>query len=189
MKQKDVEKIEKVGGWKRLSKEVVYDNPWIQVSHEEVIRPNGSEGIYGIVHFKNRALGVVALDENDNVILVKQSRYACDSYTLEIPEGGGPFDETPLATAKRELEEETGLCAHHWEQVLTLHTSNSVTDEMAYIYLATDLYQGKQALDETEDIEVMRMPLTEVLALIDSGEITDSLTVAGLLKVALNRAV
>ena len=177
--------IEKAGGWKQLSKNVVYDNPWITVSHEEVQRPNGSQGIYGMVHFKHRALGVVALDENNNVIMVKQSRYALDCWTLEIPEGGGLFNEAPLDTAKRELEEETGLCAKQWQPLLTLHTSNSVTDEIAHVYLATQLYKGKQSLDETEDIEVSRMPLSEALDLIDKGKITDAMTIAGLLKVAL----
>ncbi len=183
--QKDTTQVKKVGGWLRRSKQVVYDNPWIQVSHEEVTRPNGSEGIYGVVHFKGRALGIIAVDDESNTWLVKQSRYACDEYTYEIPEGGGPFDEAPLDAAKRELEEETGLLADRWELLQTLRTSNSVTDEIAYIYLATDLHPGVQALDETEDIEVIKLPLREAVNMAVEGKITDAISVAGLLKLAL----
>lgn len=186
---KDSEReVEKVGGWKRLSQKTVYENPWIRVTHEDVKRPNGTEGIYGIVHFKNRALGVVALDDTENLVMVKQSRYACDSYTLEIPEGGGPFHESPLQAAQRELEEETGLCARKWEKILTMHTSNSVTDEEAHIFLATDLFQGTQALEDTEDIEVLTMSLQDALEAIDRGDITDAMSVAAILKVALMRS-
>lgn len=181
------ESVEKVGGWKRLTKDIVYDNPWIEVSHEQVRRPNGSEGIYGVVHFKNRALGVVALDSDGMIVFVKQSRYALNQFTYEIPEGGGPFDEDPLDAIKRELEEETGYCAHSWQPILTLHTSNSVTDEVGHLYLAEDLYVGEQKLDDSEDIEVLRFSMEQALEMIDNGEITDSLTIAGILKVALMR--
>lgn len=165
----------------------MYDNPWIEVSHEEVRRPNGSDGIYGVVHFKNRALGVVALDSDGMIIFVKQSRYALNQYTYEIPEGGGPFDEDPLDAIKRELEEETGYCARDWQQILTLHTSNSVTDEIGHLYLAENLYVGEQKLEDSEDIEVLRFSMEQALEMIDNGAITDSLTIAGILKVALMR--
>lgn len=177
--------VEKVGGWKRLSKRVVYDNPWIQVSHEEVSRPNGSEGIYGVVHFKTRATGIVTLDDEGNTWLVKQSRYACDAVTYEIPEGGAPLGEDPLLAAKRELKEETGLVAEYWKHIQTLQTSNSVTDEMAYLYLARGLSQGEQSLDETEDIELMKVPFSQAIEMVLDGTIVDSMSVAALLRVAM----
>jgi len=181
------EPLEKIGGWKCTSQKTVYDNPWINVSHQEVLRPNGSEGIYGVVHFKSRALGVVAIDADGMIIFVKQSRYTLNEYTYEIPEGGGPFDEDPLDAIKRELEEETGFCARSWQKILTMHTSNSVTDETGYLYLAEDLYSGQQMLEDSEDIEVLRFSMEQALEMIDDGSITDSLTIAGILKVALMR--
>lgn len=177
---------EKVAGWKRLSKQVVYDNSWIQVTHEDVQRPNGSEGIYGVVHFKNRALGIVPIDTNGNTWLVKQSRYSCDEITYEIPEGGGMLGENPLESAQRELAEETGLRAENWQKILTLRTSNSVTDELAFIYLATKLTQGKQSLEDTEDIELIQMPLKDAVTMAKNGEITDAMSVAALFKIALD---
>ena len=179
--------MDKVGGWKRLNKTVVYENPWIQVSHEEVQRPNGSHGIYGLVHFKGRALGVVAIDDDGYCWLVKQSRYPNDEFTLEIPEGGGSKTESLQSAAARELEEECGVVAAKWEQILELRTSNSITDESAYVFLATQLSAGKQALDETEDIEVLKLPLKEVVAMAMDGRIVDAISVAALFKVALDK--
>ena len=179
----------RVGGWRRLRSELVYENPWIALRHEEVLRPNGSEGIYGLVHFKNRAIGIVALDECGNTWLVKQSRYACNEYSYEIPEGGGPLDEEPLLAAQRELREETGLCADHWRLLLTLRTSNSVTDELAYVFVATGLTQGEQQLEETEDIEVIKLPFADALGMVDDGRITDAISVAALLKLARENSV
>jgi len=173
----------RVGGWVQRSKEVVYDNPWIQVSHETVTAPSGSEGIYGVVHFKSIAVGVVPLDSEGCTWLVKQSRYTLNQATWEIPEGGAPLDEAPLRAAKRELEEETGLQANQWTELMQLHTSNSVTDEGAVIFLARDLSYGKQALEPTEDIEVRRVPLKEAVQMVLDGEITDALSVAALLRV------
>ena len=179
---------EKVGGWKQKTKEVVYDNPWIQVSHQEVERPNGTEGIYGVVHFKSRAIGIVAIDESDNTWLVKQSRYPNNETTLEIPEGGGPLEENPLEAAKRELLEETGLSAEKWELLMELRTSNSVTDEIAYIYMATQLRQGEQQLEDTEDIELIKIPFDQAVDKAMNGEIVDAMSVAALLKVARLRS-
>jgi len=180
------ESEERIGGWKRLTSQVMYENPWIQVRHEEVQRPNGSTGIYGLVQFKNQAIGVVALDDEGNIYLVKQSRYALDDWSIEIPEGGGPRNVDPLESAKRELQEETGLFARHWELILTMHLSNSVTNELAHVFLATGLMQGEQDLDDTEDIEVMKVPLTRAIEWVKNGTITDSISVAALLRVALD---
>ena len=177
--------IEKVGGWKTKTSHVIYENPWIKVSHEEVITPKGTDGIYGVVHFKNTAIGVVPLDDEGNTWLVKQSRYALNQYTWEIPEGGCPHGEEPINAAKRELEEEVGLQAHRWEQLMTMHLSNSVTDEFCVVFVARDLFPGTQQLESTEDIEYKKLPLKEAIEMVKSGEITDGISVAALLRLAL----
>jgi hypothetical protein len=164
----------KIGGWIQKSLQIVYDNPWIQIRHEEVIRPNGSEGIYGVVHFKSRAIGVIAIDENDHTWLVQQSRYPNNETTIEIPEGGGPLDEHPLEAAKRELKEETGLTAKNWQPLMELRTSNSVT-------------AGEQQLEETEDIELIKVPVDTAIDMAMRGDIIDAMSVAALLKLALIR--
>lgn len=171
--------------WQTKTSRVVYDNPWIRVRHDEVITPSGTDGIYGVVHFKNNAVGVVALDDEQHIYLVKQSRYALETFTWEIPEGGCPEGELPLAAAQRELEEEVGLIAEDWQPLLTMHLSNSVSDEIAYLFLAKNLSAGVQQLESTEDIEVKRLPFVEALAMVERGEITDSMSVAAILRVAL----
>lgn len=177
---------EKTGGWKTKTSTVVYENPWIKVAHEEVVTPKGTDGIYGVVHFKNTAIGVVPIDTEGNTWLVKQSRYALDQYTWEIPEGGCPAGESPLAAAQRELEEEVGLQANHWQQLMTMHLSNSVTDEFCVVFVARDLFPGQQQLEATEDIEYKKLPLDEAIAMVKRGEITDGISVAALLRVALD---
>lgn len=127
----DKNKPQQRGPWLRLSAEQVYDNPWISLSHETVITPGGTEGIYGNVHFKNRALAIVPVDEQGNTWLVGQHRYTLDAFSWEVPMGGGPLNEEPLQAAQRELKEETGYSAANWQQLMKLHTSNSVTDEEA----------------------------------------------------------
>lgn len=171
-----------IGPWRRHSSRSVYDNPWIHLTHEEVTTPGGSAGIYGKLHFKNLAIGIVALDANGFTWLVGQYRYALDSYSWEIPMGGGPLHVDPLASAQHELAEETGLTANQWQQILTLHTSNSVTDEKGFVFLAQDLSPGEQSLEDSEsDIVVSRRPLAEAVAMALSGEITDAISIAGLL--------
>ena len=169
------------GSWQQLDQRLVYENPWISVTHENVLTPAGTAGIYGVVHFKSRAVGVVPLDDEGCVWLVKQFRYPLNQYSIEIPEGGSPLADDMLETAKRELREETGLTASHWTHLLDLHTSNSVTDESGAIYLAQGLTQGEMALEVTEDIEVLRVSLAEAIDWIFVGKITDSLTIMGLL--------
>ncbi len=188
-KQIDNPPLLKAGGWQRLSSELVYENPWIQVFHEDVLTPSGSEGIYGLVHFRGTAVGVVPLDENHNTWLVRQSRYTLDHHTWEIPEGGAPAGEDPARCAARELEEEVGLKAENFRELMRLHTSNSVTDEAGVIYVATGLSAGQQALDASEDIEVRKLPLEDAVAMVMSGEITDAMSVAALLRLALELIV
>jgi len=177
-----------VGPWTRHRRHVGYRNPWLTVWHDEVTRPDGEPGIYGVVHFRNTAVGVVAIDDEDRVALVGQHRYAFDRYHWEIPEGGSPLEEDSLEGAKRELLEETGLRAGTWREIGRWELSNSVTDEAAVAYLATDLRQGRAQPDGEEVLEFRWLPFDEVMALIAGGEITDALTVLPMQALALERA-
>ncbi|WP_447642886.1 MULTISPECIES: NUDIX domain-containing protein [Chitinophagaceae] len=173
--------------WKITGSKEIYQNPWIHLTEYQVVNPAGNPGIYGKIHFLNRAIGIVAMDEEDNVYLVGQFRFALGQYTWELPEGGGPLDEAPLDAAKRELEEETGLRAENWEELMTLHTSNSVTDEVGHIFLATGLSQHVTNFEDTEDISIQKLPFDVLLEKVMSCEITDSLTVAAILKLHVLR--
>lgn len=174
--------------WKHLSRRVAYENPWITVWHDDVIRPDGQPGIYGVVHYRNRAVGVVALDDQECVLLVGQYRYPLDRYSWELPQGGAPLDQEPLASAKRELMEETGYSAAHWEEILRTHTENSISDGQAVLYLAQVLTEGEAEPEGTELLQLRRVPLAEALAMVKRGEITDAPSVIGLQCVALMRA-
>ena len=168
--------------WKKLSSRVVYDNDWMEVREDHVINPGGGENQYGHVHFKNRAVAIVALDESDNTWLVGQQRYTLDEYSWELPMGGAPLDEEPLAAARRELLEETGLSARDWQEVMRLHTSNSITDEVGFVYVATDLSMGAPNTEETEELEVRKVPLQAAVQMVLDGEITDAISAAALLR-------
>lgn len=170
--------------WKTLKKTTVYDNPWISLEQHDVLNPADKPGIYGKVHFKNRALAIIPIDKNGNTWLIGQYRYPLDIYSWEIPMGGGLIEIDYLESAKRELKEETGLMAEKWTQIMKIHTSNSVTDEEGYIYLAEDLTQGETEFEETEILQVKKLPFKEALEMVMAGEITDSLSVAGILKAA-----
>ena len=170
--------------WKKVSSREVYDNPWVSIRHEEVIKPNGETGIYGVAHFKNFAAAVLPLDHNNNTWLVGQYRYTLEEYSWEIPMGGGILNSNILEAAKRELKEETGLIAQKWTSLGKLHTSNSVTDEVGYIFLAEDLTQGESEPDDTEILALKKVSLQEAVRMVMDSEITDSLSIAAILKVA-----
>ncbi len=171
--------------WQIKSQKQVYDNPWIGVTEFDVINPSGGKGIYGKVHFKGWAIGVLALDEQFNTWLVGQYRFPLNQYSWEIPEGGGPLDIDPLLSAQRELLEETGLVARHWTRIMEMHLSNSVSDEHAIIYLARNLTQETACPEETEQLQVRKLPFEEAYQLVEQGKITDSVSVAAILKVKL----
>jgi len=174
--------------WQRLARRIAYQNPWITVYHDEVVQPDGRPGIYGLVHYNNRAVAVVALDDRDRVLLVGQYRYTLDFYSWEIPEGGANPGEEPLAAAQRELLEETGASARHWREIARAHLSNSVSDEEAFCYLATDLVMGTARPEGTERLQVQWLPFAEALEMTLDGRITDALSILGLQRVALLRA-
>lgn len=174
-----------VNPWTTKSSEDKYNNPWIQVTEYQVLNPAGKPGIYGKIHFKNKAIGIIAIDQNDYTWLVGQWRYPLEQWSWEIPEGGGPVGVEPLESAKRELKEETGLTAKHWTLIQRTHLSNSVSDEEGFIFLAEDLEEGDHEREDTEaDMRVKKILLTEALEMVLDGRITDSLTVMALLKVA-----
>jgi 8-oxo-dGTP pyrophosphatase MutT (NUDIX family) len=177
------------GRFVRRSRRVAYENPWITVWHDEVTRPDGNAGIYGIVHFANRAVGIVAIDDEDRVVLVSQHRYALDHDSWEIPEGGVPWDEDPLVGAQRELREETGLTATTWTELCQLELSNSVTDETALVFVATDLTDGDADPEPTEALQIRSVPFEEALAMTRDGRILDALSVIAIQRVALDRMV
>jgi 8-oxo-dGTP pyrophosphatase MutT (NUDIX family) len=171
--------------WTTLTTREVYTNKWIHVTEHDVLNPAGGKGIYGKVHFKNKAIGIIPVDNDGNTWLVGQYRYTLNAYSWEIPEGGGAMDIEPLDAAKRELKEETGLTANKWTLLMRIHTSNSVTDEEGFVFLAEDLTQGEDDREETEaDLVVKKLSLQEALSMVMDGKITDSISVAGLLKVA-----
>lgn len=171
--------------WKIKNEKQVYTNPWITVTEYDVINPGGGNSIYGKVHFKNTAVGVIVLDNEMNTYLVGQYRFVLDAYSWEIPEGGSPADEDRLDNAKRELLEETGLVAENWRFLLQMHLSNSVSDELAFIYLATELTQHAPQPEETEQLTVKKLPFEEAWQMVHNGVITDSMSVAAIIKVKL----
>lgn len=171
--------------WGVASSKAVYDNPWITVTEYQAIAPTGRPALYGKVGFKNQAIGIVPLHADGAVTLVGQNRFSLANYSWELPEGGAPHGEDPLDGAKRELAEEVGLQAGDWRQILTLELSNSVTDEIAYGFLAMDLSPTDAAPDETEDLAVARVPFREALDAAVAGHMPDVLTVALLLRTHL----
>lgn len=173
--------------WKTLDSRTVYENDWMRVLEDHVINPGGGENQYGYVHFKNRAIAIAPLDDDGNTWLVGQERYTLGEYSWELPMGGAPLDEVPLDAAKRELKEETGLSASRWKEVMQLHTSNSITDEAGIVYIAEGLTEGETQFEETEDLNIRKLPFADAVQLVHNGEITDAISVAAILRIAALR--
>jgi 8-oxo-dGTP pyrophosphatase MutT (NUDIX family) len=169
--------------WKTLNTELKYDNPWIQVNECKVINAAGNEGIYGVIHFKNLAIGIVPLTDDGYTWIVGQYRYPLNKYSWEIPEGGGKHDVDPLISAQRELSEETGLSAQKWTLIQQFNTSNSVTDEKALVYLAQDLTIGEAHPDEDEELVLKKIHFNELYQMAINGEVTCSLALIAIFKV------
>jgi len=171
--------------WQITSQKEIYDNPWINLTEYQVINPSGNPGIYGKIHFKNIAIGILPLDDEMNTYLVGQYRFALRQYSWEMPEGGGPLGIDPIESAKRELLEETGLKAEDWSELVRIHLSNSVSDELSIIYLARNLAQFEAEPEDTEQLIVKKLPFETVYQMVCDGEITDSMTVAAVLRLKL----
>ena len=174
--------MEERNPWITIESRKIYDNNWIGLTEHQVINPSGGKGIYGEVHFKNLAIGILPLDEELNTWLVGQYRFPLKAYSWEIPEGGGPLGSDPLDSAKRELLEETGLSATDWVELQRMHLSNSVSNELAIIYIARGLSMGIAEPEETEELRLRKLPFQEAYEMVLNGEITDSMSVAAILR-------
>lgn len=173
--------------WRTRSSRVVYANPWMRVREDQVVRPDGADGIYGVVETRV-ATGVVALTDDDRVVLVGQWRYPLERYSWEIVEGGTDPGEDPKAAAARELREEAGLVADHWEPLGgPVHLSNCISAEEGRLYLARGLTEVGADPDGTEVLARRLVDLDRAVALVDDGTITDAMSVVALLRVARGR--
>ncbi|WP_420460156.1 NUDIX domain-containing protein [Neolewinella sp.] len=180
--------LEAKNPWTTKSSRTAYENPWIKVEHNEVITPGGTDGIYGLVRYKNHAIGIVPVDAEGYTYLVGQYRYALDEYSWEIPEGGCPVGTDPLKAAQRELREETGLEAEKWTKLMEFHLSNSVSDEWGVAYLARELRHGDAEPEDTEELRLRKVPLAEAVDMTLDGRIKDAVSILALQRVALLEA-
>ena len=180
-----MERTEHINPWTTLTSEKVYDSPWIGLTKHDILNPNGNPGTYSVVHFKNLAIGILPLDKDYNTWIVGQYRYPINQYSWEIPEGGGNLDLPPLESAKRELLEETGITANKWTKIQEMYLSNSASDEFCTLFIAQDLSFGEAEPEDNEQLEQKKIPFDELYKLVKNGEITDSLTVAAVLKAKL----
>jgi 8-oxo-dGTP pyrophosphatase MutT (NUDIX family) len=179
---------EKRGPWTILSRSLGYENPWVRVDHHQVLRADGSPGIYGVVGFQNLAIGILPLFADGTVPMVGQYRFPLRRFTWELPEGGGPKGVSPLASAQRELKEEVGASAANWCEYGQADLSNSVTDERAHLFLAWDLLEGEASPEPDEVFQYKRIAFAELLSDIHRGAVDDALTQL-LVLTALSRAL
>ena len=169
--------------WKTVGSRAIYKNPWITVREDLVVRPDGQPGIYGVVETKI-ACGVVALSPKNEVYLIGQYRYPTECYSWEIVEGGAEHGEDPLAAIQRELREEAGLAAARWETLGgKIHLSNCISNEIAMLWVARDLTETQQSPDGTEVLAVRKEPLDVCVEMVRRGEITDAMSIIGILRI------
>lgn len=172
--------------WTTRSTRIAYENPWIRVREDEVVRPGGDDGIYGVVELRD-AVFVIALDEEERVVLLTVDRYTTGEGSLEVPAGGGD-DEEPLLAAQRELLEETGLEAEEWTPLGSLDALNGIARAVEHVFLARRLTStGDAARTQGEEgiSAVTRVPFAEALAMCGDGRIRDGETVAALALAAI----
>ncbi len=171
--------------WTTLKSEKIYDSPWIALTKHDVLNPHGNPGTYSVVHFKNLAVGVLPLDKEYNTWIVGQYRYPINQYSWEIPEGGGNREVEPVESAKLELLEETGITANKWTKVQEMYLSNSASDEFCILFIAQELSFGEAEPEDVEELVCRKIHFDELYKLVQNGVITDSLTVAIVLKTKL----
>ncbi len=168
--------------WKIISTKEYYDNPWVKMIEHQVTNPVGKPGIYSVVHFKNLAICILPLDEHYNTWIVGQFRLPVNDYSWEIPEGGGPLNVEPLESAKRELMEECGIKAADWIKIATCYLSNSGTNERAFIYVAKNLSYHSSNHEETEVLQIQKIPFNTLYEMVMKNEIMDAPTMIAVLK-------
>jgi ADP-ribose pyrophosphatase len=167
--------------WHTASSRPVYANRWIRVREDVAVMPDGRRTLYGVIECRP-AVGVLAFVDPHTIVLVGQYRYVARAFLWEIPTGAMDEGESEVAAAQRELAEEAGYRAARLEKLGTFDTSKSVMDETAHLYVATGLTRVEQAGDETEFIEVTRVPFDQALAMVDRGEIRDGMTIVAILQ-------
>lgn len=170
------------GKWKTKSSKLVYDNRWIELEEFQVIDPSGKDTIYSVLNLKSIAVGIIPLDEDLNTWIVGQHRFPFNDYFWEIVEGGGDRNVSTLDSAKRELQEETGIKANKWTELLDMVTSNCATSEKAVVYVARDLSFGEAQPDDEEDLKVLKLPFNELYERALNGEIKDGISLAAIFK-------
>ena len=175
-----------MSSWRTRTSTTVYENPWIRVREDEVDRPDGATGIYGVVELRNPAVFVVPLTDDDEVVLVEVARYATGTVSLEVPAGGSDGEE-PLLAARRELGEETGLEADSWQAIGSMFALNGVCHAPEHVFLARGLRVSDRPVGQAEEgiTGVRRVPWAQVLQLVADGTITDGETVAALMYAAI----
>ena len=168
--------------WRSDGETVIFDNPWMRLTRHPATAPTGLDADYVVMRPRNLSVGVLPVHDDGTVTLVGQQRFALMNWSWEMPEGGAPFDEDPLAGARRELAEEAGLEAAHWREALKTEMSNSITDERAMAWIAWGLGPVPVAPDPTEVIHIARVPFGDLLREIGRGSVRDMFTVATTLR-------
>lgn len=170
--------------WKTLASRIAYENPWIRVREDEVVRPDGGPGIYGVVEIRP-SVGIVAINHRNEIVLVGQWRYASSIYSWEIPRGGSQPGETNVRTvAERELAEEAGLKAACWRPLGEVDVCNGVTNDVQSLYLATELAETDLRPDPEEEIAIAWKPFEQVIRMAIDGRIREVCSVAAILRAA-----
>jgi 8-oxo-dGTP pyrophosphatase MutT (NUDIX family) len=181
-------RLEQANPWTTKSSRIAYENRWIRVREDQVIRPDGQPGIYGVVEVPP-SVGIVAINQKDHIVLVGQWRYTLNRYLWEIPRGGSEGDPDLLAVAKRELAEEAGIEAESWERLGTVDVNSGITSDVQHLFLATDLRPAEAPHDAEEKIDVAWHPFEQVLDMAMHGQITEVCSVVAILKTARMRGV